>query len=325
MSVYLYVKRPKLRFKNNTSRDLKLLIMKKWKQLKSDFVDYLKIERGLAVNSVNNYARDIEKLMGYIDDKAIDVSPLTIQTSDLQEFLYQNAKEQSPTTQARLISGLRSFFDYLVFEDYRPANPLQLIDAPKTPQQLPDVLSETEIDDLLNAIDLGHPQGERNYTILETLYSCGLRVSELINLRLSDLYFDEGFIAVEGKGSKERLVPLNDYLRERIEQYIKNSRAKTPVKTGEADILFLNRRGKRLTRAMIFTVVKNLAKKIGLDKKISPHTFRHSFATHLLENGADLRAIQQMLGHENIVTTEVYLDVDRSFLRRVVEKYHPRS
>jgi len=294
--------------------------MKNWTALKSDFINYLKIERGLAENSVKNYAFDIEKLIDFLDENDMKLSPENISTQDLQEFLYQTAKKHSSKTQARLISGLRN-----VFEDYRKDNPLELTEAPKTPQRLPDVLSEEEIDKLLKAIDLNHPQGERNYTILETLYSCGLRVSELTSLRISDLFFEEGFIKIEGKGSKERLVPVGEKLIELIKNYLTGTRSNQPVKKGQEDILFLNRRGNQLTRAMIFTITKNLAKKIDLQKRISPHTFRHSFATHLLQNGADLRAIQQMLGHENIVTTEIYLDVDRSFLRQVIEKYHPRN
>ena len=230
----------------------------------------------------------------------------------------------SPRTQARIISGLKGFFNYLVFEDYREDNPMDLIETPKIGRKLPDTLSEEEINNLIAAIDLSKPEGERNRAILETLYGCGLRVSELINLKLSDLYFDEDFIKVTGKGNKQRFVPISDVNKKYINIYWKEVRVHLPIKKEHEDFVFLNRRGKRLTRAMIFTIVKRLAEAIGLDKNISPHTFRHSFATHLLENGADLRAIQQMLGHESITTTEVYMHVNRKHLNKVLMDFHPR-
>ena len=247
----------------------------------------------------------------------------------MTKTLYYNSsmklqKKSNPKSQARLISGLRNFFDYLVFEKYRDNNPTELIETPKTGRKLPDTLSLEEIDQLISAIDLSHPQGERNKTILETLYSCGLRVSELITLQMSDLFFEEGFIRVIGKGDKQRFVPVNYETQQYIETYIEYIRSHDPVQKGFEDTLFLNRRGKQLTRNMIFTIIKNLAIEAGIKKKISPHTFRHSFATHLLERGADLRAIQQMLGHESITTTEIYMHLDKSHLKKVVEQFHPR-
>ena len=228
-------------------------------------------------------------------------------------------------SQARIISGLKSFFNYLIFEDYRETNPLELIESPRIGRKLPDTLTTKEIDLLINVIDLSHPQGERNRAIIETLYSCGLRVSELTELKISDLFFEEDFIKVTGKGNKQRFVPISELTKKYINTYKNHIRIHlTPLKD-DVDILFLNRRGKKLTRAMIFTIVKTLTKQANIQKKISPHTFRHSFATHLLENGADLRSIQQMLGHESITTTEIYMHVDRSHLKEVLDNFHPRS
>ena len=297
----------------------------KWQEAIQDFTYYLKIERGLADNTIQNYRLDILKLANYLSEYNATLTPELVDEETLQGFIYSISKVINERSQARLISGLKSFFDYLIFEDYRKTNPLELIESPRLGRRLPDTLSTDEIDQLVDAIDLSHPQGHRNKAIIETLYGCGLRVSELVELKISDLFFEEGFIKIEGQGSKERLVPVGEKLIELIKNYLTGTRSNQPVKKGQEDILFLNRRGNQLTRAMIFTITKNLAKKIDLQKRISPHTFRHSFATHLLQNGADLRAIQQMLGHENIVTTEIYLDVDRSFLRQVIEKYHPRN
>jgi integrase/recombinase XerD len=243
----------------------------------------------------------------------------------VQRFIYEIAKTVNPRSQARIISGLKGFFNYLVFEEYRIDNPMDLLESPKIGRKLPDTLSEPEIDTLIGAIDLSKPEGERNRAILETLYGCGLRVSELIGLKISDLFFEEGFIKVTGKGNKQRFVPIGTINIKYIDIYRNEIRIHQKIQKGHEDILFLNRRGKQLTRAMIFTIIKQLAEKIGLQKSISPHTFRHSFATHLLENGADLRAIQQMLGHESITTTEVYMHVDRSHLSDVMNKYHPRK
>ncbi len=296
-----------------------------WKQAQEDYRSYLKIERGLAQNSIVNYLLDIEKLVLFLNGNTISDSPIQIQKDTLQQFIYDIAKEVNPRSQARIISGLKSFFNYLVFEDYRPDNPMDLIESPKIGRKLPDTLSLDEIDELTRVIDLSKPEGERNRAIIETLYGCGLRVSELIHLRISDLYFEEDFIKVTGKGDKQRFVPISDITKKYIDIYRKQIRIHQKVQKGSEDILFLNRRGKQLTRAMIFTIVKQLAEKTGLRKTISPHTFRHSFATHLLENGADLRAIQQMLGHESITTTEVYMHVDRTYLADVIHQFHPRS
>ncbi|MFC2109211.1 site-specific tyrosine recombinase XerD [Bacteroidota bacterium] len=297
----------------------------KWTHLVNDYLHYLKIERGFATNTIDSYKRDVHKLISYLEENSISISAIQIEKDTLLQFIYETAKESTPKSQARLISGLRNFFDYLVFEKHRENNPTELIETPKSGRKLPDTLSIQEIDLLINAIDLSHPQGERNRTILETLYSCGLRVSELITLQISDLFFDEGFIRVIGKGDKQRFVPISFETQQYINSYIKYIRCHEPVQKNFEDTLFLNRRGKQLTRVMIFTIIKNLALKIDLKKKISPHTFRHSFATHLLERGADLRAIQQMLGHESITTTEIYMHLDRTHLKEVVEKYHPRA
>lgn len=297
----------------------------KWQQALKDYKLYLKIERGLSQNSIDNYSRDVKKLTTYLESNTISISPVSINSETLQQFIYDAAKSVNARSQSRLISGLRSFFDYLIFEDYRNTNPLELIESPKIGRKLPDTLSEEEIDKLINAIDLSKPQGERNRAILETLYGCGLRVSELVNLKISDLFFDEGFIKVTGKGDKQRFVPIVEITQKYINIYRTEVRCHLNIQTGFEDTLFLNRRGKQLTRAMIFTIIKQLAEKIGLKKSISPHTFRHSFATHLLQNDADLRSIQLMLGHESITTTEIYVHLDKSHLTKVVEKFHPRK
>ncbi len=297
----------------------------KWNSAFTDYITYLKIEKGLAKNSIDSYGRDVKKLISYLEDNNITISPVDINETTIQEFIYGVSKTINARSQARLISGIRNFFEYLIFEDYRKDNPTDLIETPKIGLKLPDTLAIEDIDKLINAIDLSEPQGERNRTIIETLYSCGLRVSELVSLQLSDLFFEEGFIRVLGKGNKQRFVPINTQTQKYITNYINEIRVHLNVKKGFEDTVFLNRRGKNLTRVMIFTIVKNLAIKIDLKKKISPHTFRHSFATHLLERGADLRAIQQMLGHESITTTEIYMHLDRSFLKEVVNTFHPRK
>jgi integrase/recombinase XerD len=301
------------------------LYIMNWEQAKKDYIHYLKLERGLSDNSIKNYVLDIEKLVRFLKEHKIDYLPTTIAQSTVQQFIYEAAKVINPRSQARIISGLKSFFNYLVFEDYRTDNPMDLIESPKIGRKLPDTLSENEINQLIAAIDLSKAEGERNRAILETLYGCGLRVSELTGIKLSDLYFEEDFIKVTGKGDKQRFVPISAINKKYINIYRKEIRVHLNIQDDFQDTLFLNRRGKQLTRAMIFTIVKNLAEKIGLKKNISPHTFRHSFATHLLENGADLRAIQQMLGHESITTTEVYMHVDRSHLASVMNKFHPRK
>jgi len=297
----------------------------KWLQVLNDYQLYLKIERGLSQNSVDGYARDVKKLILFLDDNDIVISPIKIDTETIQQFIYDASKSINARSQSRLISGLRSFFDYLIFEKYRETNPTDLIESPKIGRKLPDTLAISDIDKIIGAIDLSKPQGERNRTILETLYSCGLRVTELITLQISDLFFEEGFIRVIGKGDKQRFVPINIQTQKYINFYIKDIRSHINVQKDYEDTLFLNRRGKQLTRVMIFTIIKNLAVAAGIKKNISPHTFRHSFATHLLENGADLRAIQQMLGHESITTTEIYMHLDRSFLADVIAQYHPRK
>ena len=296
----------------------------KWASALRDYCNYLRIERGLSDNSITNYRMDIVKLINFLDVKKLKVSPTQISAEIVQEFIYDTAKKVNARSQSRIISGLRGFFNYLIFEDYRKDNPLDLIESPKIGRKLPDTISTEEIDLLIENIDLSKPEGERNRAILETLYGCGLRVSELTNLKISDLYFEEGFIKITGKGNKQHLVPTSDYTKKFINIYKDEVRIHQKINKEDSDILFLNRRGGKLTRAMIFTIIKRLAKKAGIQKKISPHTFRHSFATHLLENGANLRAIQQMLGHESITTTEVYMHVDRKHLREVVEQFHPR-
>lgn len=297
----------------------------KWNHALIDYEMYLKIERGLSQNSIENYSFDIKKLIKYIETHEINTSPISITTEIIQSFIYSISNTITARTQSRLISGLKGFFNYLVFEDYRTNNPIDKIESPKIGRKLPDTLSEKEIDALIKAIDLSKAEGERNRAIIETLYSCGLRVSELTNLKLSDLFFDEDFIKVTGKGNKQRFVPIMDTTKKYINTYRKETRSLLNIKKDFQDILFLNRRGKQLSRAMIFTIVKQLAAKTTLNKTISPHTFRHSFATHLLENGADLRAIQLMLGHESITTTEIYMHIDKSHLKDVIENYHPRQ
>ena len=296
----------------------------KWKQAILDYNHYLNIERGLSENTIDNYIRDVKKFVAFLEKKEVYSSPIQITEEFIQEFVYDISKKISPRSQARIISGLRSFFEYLIFENYRESNPTDLIEAPKTGRKLPDTLSEEEINSLITAIDLSKTEGERNRAMLETMYSCGLRVSELIHLKISDLFFDEGFIKIIGKGNKERFVPIHVRAQKYIILYMNEIRTHLSIVKGFEDTLFLNRRGKSLSRQMVFMFLKELAIKINLQKKISPHTFRHSFATHLLKNGADLRAIQQMLGHESITTTEVYVHLDTSFLKKVVEKYHPR-
>ncbi|NKI26358.1 tyrosine recombinase XerD [Arenibacter sp. 6A1] len=297
----------------------------KWHQAVKDYQHYMKIERGLSLNSISNYTLDIEKLIQFLEHHKLSESPLDITPATIQQFIYKVSLTLNPRSQSRIISGLKSFFNYLVFEDYRKDSPMDLIESPKVGRKLPDTLSKEEIDALIKAIDLSKQEGERNMAILETLYGCGLRVSELIDLKISDLYFEEDFIKVTGKGKKQRFVPISEINKKYINLYKENTRLDLNIQKGHEDILFLNRRGKQLTRAMIFTIVKRLAVVIGLKKTICPHTFRHSFATHLLQNGADLRAIQQMLGHESITTTEIYMHLNRKDLTKVMEYYHPRN
>ena len=296
----------------------------KWPQAITHYQNYLKIERGLSKNSISNYTFDINKLVKWMVLNNIKTSPINIEKETLQEFIYTIAKEINPRSQGRIISGLKGFFNYLVFEEYRATNPLDLIESPKIGRKLPDTLSIEEIDSIISIIDLSKPQGERNRAIIEVLYGCGLRVSELISLKISDLFFDEGFIKVTGKGNKQRFVPIGSLTIKFIDIYRNEIRVHQVIKPNAQDSLFLNRRGNELTRSMIFHIVKELTEKAGIQKNISPHTFRHSFATHLLENGADLRAIQQMLGHESITSTEIYTHLDKSHLSQIINNFHPR-
>lgn len=299
--------------------------MQSWKPFLKNYTHYLRIERGIANNTMQSYLFDLQKLTAYLEEFSVDVSPITISEEEVKNFVYHLSKKVSARTQARVISGLKSFFQYLLVENYRKDFPMELIETPKLGRKLPDTLSLEEINKLIAAVDLSKEGGERNKAILETLYGCGLRVSELVELKISDLFFDEGFVKVTGKGNKQRFVPMSNFTKKIIQIYQTEIRTHLPIQKGYEDILFLNRRGKKLTRAMVFTVIKQLAEKIGLHKNISPHTFRHSFATHLLENGADLRAIQMMLGHESITTTEVYVHLDRSHLNKVMLQFHPRA
>ncbi len=292
-----------------------------WQETLLEFQTYLKLEKSLSPNTIESYLRDLKKLEVFSENP-----PLKVSSSDLDEFLYQYAKENfAPRSQARLISSVKSFFNYLQWEEWRADNPAELLETPKLGMKLPDTLSEKEIDQLIAQIDLSLPEGERNRAILETLYGCGLRVSELTELKLSDLFFEENFIRVIGKGNKQRLIPISNYTIKFINIYRNEIRVHIPIQKGFEDYLFLNRRGKKLTRVMIFTIIKQLTEKAGIRKKISPHTFRHSFATHLLKNGADLRSIQMMLGHESITTTEIYTHLDDTMIREAVLKYHPRN
>jgi|TARA_B100000787_G_C16181449_1_gene292076 integrase/recombinase XerD len=296
-----------------------------WKKAIADYRMYLKIERGLSESSIESYTLDVLGFEQFLIDENITKNPIDCDLSSVQTFIYETAKSLSPNTQARRLSGLRSFFDYMIFESYRASNPTDLIEAPKLGRKLPDVLGLNEIDLLLEQIDLGHPQGYRNRAMLEMLYGSGIRVSELVNLSLSNLFFEENLIRVTGKGNKQRLVPMGKLNKKFILFYINNFRLQQKIDSVYQDIVFLNRNGKILTRQMIFTIIKQLALKANIEKKIGPHTFRHSFATHLLENGADLRTIQILMGHENITTTEMYTHLDTQHLRSVIERFHPRD
>jgi integrase/recombinase XerD len=293
------------------------------------FVNYLKIERSLSANSIEAYQRDILKVQQFMEMKHPGVSPLKTSTKHLQEFLqFVNELGLSAHSQARILSGVKAFFRYLLFDEMIENDPTGLLEGPKLGRKLPDTLSYDEIEKLLNAIDLSTPEGARNRAMLEVLYSSGLRVSELVDLKRSNIYFEEGFLRVIGKGNKERLVPIGRDAMKYLKIYLEEIRGKglhKPPQKGHESVTFLNRHGKKLTRVMIFTIIKNLAKAIGLNKTISPHTFRHSFATHLIEGGADLRAVQEMLGHESITTTEIYTHLDRDYLKQVIKQFHPRS
>jgi len=295
-----------------------------WETSIKGFKSYLQIERSLSINSVQAYIRDVKKFANYAIP--LELNELKINREDISEFLNTLQNDNiSARSQARIISGIKAFYKYLIIEDYIKHNPTELIESPKIGLKLPDTLSLIEIDKLIAVIDLSNKQGERNRAIIETLYSCGLRVSELTNLKLSNIYFNEGYIKVIGKGDKERLAPIGGKALKYLQIYINEVRNHQTIKKGQEDFVFLNNRGAGLTRVMIFLIIQKLAEKIGLKKKISPHTFRHSFATHLIEGGADLRAVQEMLGHESITTTEIYTHLDKDYLRSNIIQFHPRS
>ena len=297
-----------------------------WQNYINGFKAYLQLEKSLSINSVDAYIRDIEKLTQYFEVKKIDISPAKVNLNHLQDFIVWIIEMGlSATSQARIISGIKAFYKYLLLEDVIDQSPAQLLEAPKTGRKLPDTLSIEEINCLIEAIDLSKPEGTRNKAMLETLYGCGLRVSELTGLKISNLYFKDGFIKITGKGDKERLVPIGGTAIKNIDIYKNEIRNHLDVKKDSTDILFLNNRGAKMTRVMVFIIIKGLAKRIGLKKIISPHTFRHSFATHLIEGGADLRAVQEMLGHESITTTEIYTHLDREYLRTSILQFHPWS
>jgi integrase/recombinase XerD len=297
-----------------------------WQSYINGFKSYLKLEKSLSSNSIEAYLHDIEKFVQYMNLVQKEVPPEKVSMKDLKEFIHWiNKLGLSAHTQARIISGIKAFFKYLILEDIIRNNPAELLESPNIGRKLPDTLSINDINNIINAIDLSKPEGTRNKAMIETLYGCGLRVSELINLKISNLYFNEGFIKITGKGDKERLVPIGNTAIKNINIYLYNIRSHLNVKKERSDVLFLNNRGNGLSRVMVFLIIKELAKSIGLKKSISPHTFRHSFATHLIEGGADLRAVQEMLGHESITTTEIYTHLDRDYLREAILSFHPRS
>ena len=299
--------------------------MRTWKNLLNDYLIYLKIERGLSENSIKSYSYDIKSLLSYINKYNSKLSLKQCDKQFMQEFIYEISKNINSRSQSRLLSSLKSFFNYLVFEGYNNTSPMELIESPKIVTKLPDVLSIEEIKLLIKNSELNKNHGIRNSAILETLYGSGLRVSELINLKLSDIHYDDKLLLIQGKGNKQRLVPMGSISESKVSNYVNNYRILKKVKKNSNDIVFLNRNGKKLTRAMIFNIVKEAQNKSNIKKTVSPHTFRHSFATHLLENGADLRSIQIMMGHENITTTEVYTHLDTKHLSKTLNKFHPRK
>lgn len=295
-----------------------------WKKSFGDFETYLTLEKSLSRNSVEAYLNDVRKLEQFFREDNKDISPVDVNYDNLKEFLVWFAGNNDCTrTQARTISGIRAFFRFLLIEGEITENPSSLIDSPKLGLYLPQVLSEDEIDSIIKVVDLSQPEGHRNKAIIEALYGCGLRVSELVSLRLTDIHEAEGYISVIGKGNKQRLVPIGEMALKEIGLYMQKRRLLPVIHDG--NIVFLNRRGRRLTRAMIFHIIRELAEKAGIKKKISPHTFRHSFATHLVQAGADLRAVQEMLGHESIMTTEIYTHIDREHLKDQLRLFHPRA
>ena len=295
-----------------------------WESSIKEFKYYLQIERSLANNSVQAYLRDIRKLASFSSD--INKTELSIATKDIRAFINTlNEQGISSRSQARIISGIKSFYKFLIIEDYITHDPTMLIENPKVGLKLPDVLSVDEIDLIISSIDLSKKHGQRNKAIIETLYSCGLRVTELVNLKISNIQFKEGYIKIIGKGDKERLTPIGSNAIKYILLYIDEVRVHQKIKKNNEDFVFLNNRGSKLSRVMIFTLIKKIIEKVGIKKKVSPHTFRHSFATHLIEGGADLRAVQEMLGHESITTTEIYTHLDKDYLRSNIMQFHPRS
>ncbi|MCB8994867.1 MAG: site-specific tyrosine recombinase XerD [Bacteroidales bacterium] len=297
-----------------------------WDDDIKDFSTFLKLEKSLSKNSIEAYHSDITRLVQYLDYHKLDLNPTEITLENLTAFLeWVNKMGGSARTQARIISGIKAFYRFMIMNDKMESDPTELLETPKIGRKLPDILSVEEIDRIISAVDLSKPEGHRNRAILEVLYSCGLRVSELTELKISNIYLEKGFIRVIGKGNKERLVPIGGKAGREIRNYLPDRNSLETISKDSQDILFLNRRGRKLTRVMIFTIIKDLATKIGLKKHVSPHTFRHSFATHLIEGGADLRAVQEMLGHESILTTEIYTHLDREFLRNTIISFHPRS
>ncbi len=300
--------------------------MVSWDVYIKQFRNYLKLERSLAGNSIEAYVRDITKLREFFEIKNLEVSPLKVSQANLVDFIeFLNELGMSPYTQARMLSGVKGFFKFLLYEQLIDKDPSELLESPKIGRKLPDTLEFHEIEALLAEIDLSTDGGTRNRAMLETLYSSGLRVTELIELRISNIYVEEGFIRVIGKGSKERLVPVGREALKYIRLYKDHVRVHLDIKKGHEDFLFLNMRGSHISRISVFTIIKDLALKAGINKSISPHTFRHSFATHLIEGGADLRAVQEMLGHESITTTEIYTHLDRDYLKQIINEFHPRS
>lgn len=297
-----------------------------WKSSINGFKGYLRLEKSLSENTLEAYIHDITNLQRFLDEKQNGISPENVTFKHLQEFLvFIVALGIAPRSQARMISGIRAFYKYLLMEDMIKQSPAELLELPRLPQKLPEVLSIEEIDMLINAIDMSTPEGQRNKAILETLYCCGLRVTELVTLKISDIIFEEDFVRVIGKGNKQRLVPLGKSAAKYLKIYLDGIRPHVPMKTESEDIVFLNRRGSQLTRGMVFIIIQGLKRKSGLTKHISPHTFRHSFATHLVEGGADIRAVQEMLGHASITTTEIYTHIDREYLRDAILRFHPRK
>jgi len=297
-----------------------------WESEINGFKNYLKVEKGLSDNSIHAYITDLYKLVQFLEEKNYELGAENIKLDHLKEMIeWVNNRGISPRTQARIISGIKSFYKYLMIEEKIEKDPTALLETPKVGRKLPEILSVEEIDTIINAVDTKKPEGQRNKAILETLYSCGLRVSELIELKISNLFFESGFIKIEGKGSKERLVPISTKAIKEINLYLSEYRRNLRIHPEHEDILFLNRRGKKLSRVMIFTIIKNITQKLGIERNISPHTFRHSFATHLIDGGANLRAVQEMLGHESIITTEIYTHLDKEYLKNTIIQYHPRS